>query len=204
LLRHRRATAPKDHVITADRALRQLSEAVSVTRPSHLRSVPKAMLPVYEKIVALTDDVCDRHLNPEYRDMARAMAGALCWKRPSPLSSGQLRIWACGIVYVLARINFLGEKSSSPHMTTADLCAAFGVGETAAFAKARIVEKTLGARAFNRLWTLPSLAEMNPLVWMAEVNGLIVDLRHMSREAQESALAKGMIPYIPRDRQRRS
>jgi hypothetical protein len=53
-------------------------------------------------------------------------------------------------------------------------------------------------------WTLPSFAEKNPLVWMAEVNGLLVDLRHMPRDLQEIAFAKGLIPYIPADRKDRS
>ncbi len=42
-----------------------------------LNSVPKMMLSVYEKIVGLTDDVCDKHLNSEYRDLARAMTRVL-------------------------------------------------------------------------------------------------------------------------------
>jgi hypothetical protein len=79
--------------------------------PARLKSAPKGMLHVYEKIVGLTDDVCDRHLDSEYRDLARAMTGALCRKRPSPLTSGQPRTWACGIVYVLGRINFLSDRS---------------------------------------------------------------------------------------------
>src|SRR6266851_5391491 len=74
-------------------------------------SIPKGMLAIYERIVGLTDDVCDRQLNSEYRDLARAMTGALCRKRPSPLTSGQPRTWAGGIVYVLGRINFLGDRS---------------------------------------------------------------------------------------------
>jgi Domain of unknown function (DUF6398) len=90
-----------------------------MTVPARSNSVPKMMLPVYQKIVGLTDDVCDKHLNSEYRDLARAMTGVLCRKRPSPVASGQPRTWACGIVYVLGRINFLGDKSFSPHMTTA-------------------------------------------------------------------------------------
>ena len=52
-------------------------------------SIPKGMLAIYEKIVGLTDDICDGQLNSEYRDLARAMTGALCRKRPSPLTSGQ-------------------------------------------------------------------------------------------------------------------
>jgi hypothetical protein len=36
---------------------------------------------------------------------------------------------------------------------------------------------------------------------MAEVNGLLVDLRQMPREVQMIAYDKGMIPYIPADRE---
>jgi hypothetical protein len=172
--------------------------------PTRSNSVPKGMLPIYERIVGLTDDVCDRQLNSEYRDLARAMTGALCRKRPSPLTSGQPRTWAGGIVYVLGRINFLGDRSFPPYMTTADLCAAFGVGESTVHAKARVIEKTLRTGAFDPKWALPSLVDSNPLVWMAEVNGLLVDLRTMPREVQEVAFAKGIIPYIPADGQDRS
>src|ERR1700737_3033976 len=92
-------------------------------------SGPAAMQANYDVLVALTDAFCRDHLNDEYRDLARAMTAALCRKRPSPLASGQPRTWAGGIVYVLGRINFLGDRSFSPYMTTEDLCAAFGVGE---------------------------------------------------------------------------
>ena len=40
----------------------------------------------------------------------------------------------------------------------------------------------------------------NPLIWMLEVNGLLMDIRDAPREAQEIAYEKGMIPYIPADR----
>ncbi len=167
------------------------------TRPN---VVPKFMLPIYTKIVGSIDDVCDRHLNSEYRDLARAMTAALCRKRPSPLTSGQPRTWACGIVYVLGRINFLSDQSVSPHITTAELCAAFKIGESTVHAKARIIEKAIGARPFDTRWTLPSLVDENPLVWMAEVNGFVVDLRHIPREVQEVAFAKGLIPCMPAGR----
>jgi hypothetical protein len=39
---------------------------------------------------------------------------------------------------------------------------------------------------------------------MAEVNGVLVDLRTMPREDQEVAFAKGITPYIPADGQNRS
>ena len=49
------------------------------------------MQATYDAVVALTDAFCRDHLNEEYRDLARAMAAALCRKRPSPLASGQPR-----------------------------------------------------------------------------------------------------------------
>lgn len=54
---------------------------------------------------------------------------------------------------------------------------------------------------FDHRWTLPSRMDDNPIVWMLSVNGLIMDIRRCPREAQELALEKGLIPYIPADRQ---
>ena len=36
---------------------------------------------------------------------------------------------------------------------------------------------------------------------MAEVNGLLVNLRDMPREVQAVAYEKGLIPYVPADRE---
>ena len=88
-----------------------------ITRPT---SVPKTMQASYDQIVALTDEICRQHLNDEYRDLARAMAAALCRKRPSPVASGQVRSWACGIIYALGKVNFLSDKSPQPFMTMAE------------------------------------------------------------------------------------
>lgn len=46
-------------------------------------------------------------------------------------------------------------------------------------------------------WTLPSRMDANPLVWMLQVNGLMVDVRHLPLEVQDIAYAKGLIPYVP-------
>ena len=162
------------------------------------KSVSKGMQATYETITTLTDAFCRDHLNDEYRELAQRMTAALCRKRPSPLTSGQPRTWACGIVYVLGQINFLTDPSTQPFMTTADLCARFGVGQSTASAKARVISQALDTSRLNPEWSL-SLLDRNPLVWMAEVNGFLVDLRDMPREVQQIAFDKGMIPYIPAD-----
>ena len=154
-------------------------------------SVPKTMRLAYEAVVRLTDEFCRERLNEEYAELARAMAAALGRKRPSPLASGQARTWACAIPYELGRVNFLSDRSSQPHMTLAELRAAFGVSQATASAKARVIANALRVRLFDPEWTLPSLRDQNPLMWMAEVNGLLVDLRDMPREVQRSRSRKG-------------
>ena len=165
------------------------------------QSVPKNALKIYNTIIALTDAFCGEHLNDEYRELARDMAAALCRKRPSPVSAGKPRSWACGIIYALGQANFLSDPSTEPHMTLADVCTGFGVSPSTGSAKARVISQSLEVHRLDPRWCLSSLIDANPLVWMAEVNGFLVDLRHMPREVQEIAFEKGMIPYIPADRQ---
>jgi hypothetical protein len=50
-------------------------------------------------------------------------------------------------------------------------------------------------------WTLPSRLDDNPMVWMLQINGFMMDVRHAPREVQEIAFNKGLIPCIPADRQ---
>ena len=97
-----------------------------------------------------------------------------------------------------------GTPIEACDVATVELCAALQVGESTVHAKARAIENALGVESFDPRWTLPSMAENNPLVWIMEVNGLLVDLRGMSREVQEIAFENGLIPFIPADRQRRS
>lgn len=173
----------------------------SVHRKTPLQPVPRAMLPTYEAMVALTDAFCAEHLDAEYRDAARRMAAALCQKRPSPVTSGKPRTWACAIIHVVGRLNFLSDPAFEPCMTMAQVAAGFGVGQSTASAKAKVISAALGSRHIDPQWILPSLAAANPLIWMAQVNGLLVDLRTMPKEVQQAAFDKGMIPYVPADKE---
>ena len=128
---------------------------------------------------------------------ARQATAALCRKRPSPLATGNLKTWACGIVYALGAANFLFDKSQQPTMRATDLCAEFGVSQSTGSAKAKVVRDALGMGQMDPQWYRPSKMEDNPLAWMIMVDGFVVDVRHMSRAVQEVAYEKGLIPYIP-------
>jgi hypothetical protein len=106
--------------------------------------VPKKMQDEFDAIVNLADQVCQEHLNEEYVQLARQATAALCRKQPSPLSSGRVESWACGIVYALGFVHFLFDKSRDPHMNTTELCAAFGVTKGTGAAEVRVNLPTAG------------------------------------------------------------
>ena len=159
--------------------------------------VPKEMQEKFDAIVALTDEVCNEHLDEEYAQLARQATAALCRKRPSPLERGRVNSWACGIVYALGFVNFLFDKTQHPHMSAAELCAAFGVAKGTGSAKSKAVRDALNMSQMDPNWFRPSHMDDNIMAWMIMVDGLIVDARTMPPEIQHIAYQKGLIPYIP-------
>ena len=159
--------------------------------------VPLAMQTRYDEIVAMTDAVCAQHLSDEYCQLCRQMTAALCRKRPSPLASGPARSWACGIAYALGRVNWLFDKSQSPHMRAFDLCQQFALSSNTGAAKSSQIIRALKINMGDRDWTLPSKLANHPLAWMVQVNGSIVDARRMPRDFQQAAFERGLIPFMP-------
>jgi hypothetical protein len=162
-------------------------------------SVPKMMRSRYLAATALTDAFCTEHLNAEYATLARRALAALCRKRPSPLLSGQVSSWACGVIYALGQANFLQDKSKRPYMKADDLFAGFGVSPSTGAAKAKTVRDILGTERWDHRWLLSeTLALLSP-VWLLNVDGITVDIRAMPRPLQIAAYERGLIPYVPAD-----
>ena len=162
-------------------------------------NVPKAMQEKFDLIVAITDNFAKQHLNIEYAKLIRFATAALCRKKPSPLVKGREKTWACGISHAIGMVNFLFDPSQNPHLSAKELYAWFGVSSSTGQAKSKLVRDTLGMYQMDPDWCLPSKVDDNPMAWMISMNGLIVDARHISRQLQEEAYAKGLIPYIPDD-----
>jgi hypothetical protein len=160
-------------------------------------SVPRAMRLYYDGLVHLTDQVCATYLTDEYAQLCRRMAAALCRKRPSPVSRGWLKTWACGIAYAIGSVNFLFDRSQTPHLMAGELCALFGVSPSTGSAKATEIRRIFNLGAFDPDWCLPSKLADNPLAWMISVDGYVVDARYAPRPLQEEAVQRGLIPYLP-------
>ena len=164
--------------------------------PRNLR-VPAKVKPLFEAVAARTDAICAQRLNPEYAELCQHLAAALARKRPSPLGQGDPNIWACAILYAIGKVNFLFDKTQNPHLTPAQLCSLFAVSQSTASAKAAKIIRTLGMYQLDPRWCLPSLVPENPMVWIIEVNGFLLDARDAPRDIQEEAFRRGLIPYMP-------
>jgi hypothetical protein len=155
---------------------------------------------VLRVVIGMIKQFCREHLNEEYAVLCRKLAEKLARKRPSPLLSGSPNGWASGIVRTVGWVNFLHDKSQTPYMRLSDIDACFGISESSGAAKLAAVRKMLKIHQLDPSWTLPSRLDDNPMAWMLEVNGFMMDVRHAPRDVQELAFNKGLIPYIPADR----
>jgi len=154
---------------------------------------------VLERIVAMTDRFCREKLNEEYAVLCRHLAEKLARKRPSPLLGGKPETWACGIIRTIGWVNFLDDSSNKPHMKLTAIDKAFGVAESTGQGKSKTIRTMLKIRQFDHHWTLPSRMNDSPMIWVVEVDGIFMDIRRCTREIQEIAFEKGLIPYIPAD-----
>ena len=159
--------------------------------------VPKEMQARFDDITQLTDAFSQAYLNDEYASLCRQLTATLCRKRPSPLSQGKTATWACGIIHALGTVNFLFDASQTPHVPASQIWSYFGLSSSTMQAKSRQIRDVLDMYQMDPDWTIPSMIDQNPLIWMLNVNGFIMDVRHAPREIQEEAFRKGLIPYIP-------
>ena len=164
---------------------------------SRSQQVPKEMQARFDEITQITDAFSQEYLNEEYSQICRELTAALCRKRPSPLVAGKVNTWVCGIIHAVGTVNFLFDSTEKPYVAASQICAYFGLSASTMQAKSKQIRDLLDMYQFAPKWTLPSMVDQNPLIWMLEVNGLIMDVRHAPRAIQEEALRKGLIPYIP-------
>ncbi|QDV43875.1 hypothetical protein Enr13x_37350 [Stieleria neptunia] len=164
------------------------------------RSAADEAKAIAEELAQMTDAFCRQFLNEEYAVLCRELVSALARKRPSPLLRGRRETWASGVVRTIGWANFLHDPSQTPHLNLYSIDEAFGIAESTGAAKLKEIRTMLRIRQLDPKWTLPSTMDDNPMVWMLEVNGIMMDVRRAPRELQEAAFKKGLIPYIPADR----
>ena len=148
-------------------------------RKSPASGISEDVQPVFEEIAGLVDAFCREHLNEEYAVLCRSLSEKLARKRPSPLISGKPTTWACGIVRTIGWVNFLDDSSKKPHLKLTAIDKAFGVAESTGQGKSMLIRKMFKIRPMDPAWSLRSRIEQNPMVWMIQINGFLVDARRV-------------------------
>jgi Domain of unknown function (DUF6398) len=159
--------------------------------------LPAAVRPIFNEVTAITDAFCTEQLDAEYARLCDKLAAKLARKRPSPLLRGDRRIWAAGIVYAIGRVNFLADPHQRPHMRTDELASLLGVKQTTMANKGRRIMDTLHIGLMDPEYCRRDLLDRNPLAWMLQVDGLVVDAHWLPEAVQVEAWQRGLIPYVP-------
>lgn len=94
------------------------------------------------EITVLVEPFCQQHLDAELSACTLKLCETLGRKRLLDISRGKKEIWAGAIVYVIARLNFLFDKSNSFFLTVETICKFFGTKKTTISNKASLIEKT--------------------------------------------------------------
>jgi hypothetical protein len=165
------------------------------------KAIRQELAPLYAEIRALAADFALTELNKEYAALVDVLVEEIERQAPGLVLKGRAKGWAGAVVYVLGQVNFLFDPSQQPHMRADELCKRFGASQASISPKARQIREALGIIPMDPRFSLPAMMASNPLVWMLTVNGFLVDVREMPREVQVIAYEKGLIPYIPADRE---
>jgi len=166
-----------------------------------LEHIPRESHDVFTAIMNLTDNFCEEHLDEYYQQLARDMAIKICGKDSfMDITQGRPKSWASGIIHALGWVNFLHDPDTEPYMISAALAKGFGVSKGTMTTKSKIIRDVLDIVPMDPRWCIPDMLGDNPLIWMVEVNGFVMDMRTAPRKFQEAAYAKGLIPFVPDDK----
>jgi hypothetical protein len=107
-------------------------------------SVPKSMAVRYAEIAKVIEVYCDLKLNDGHKDVCLNVLAKLARKRPSPLLSGRVNTWACGIVYTVGAFNGMFDKSKPGHLVDNDVAEWFGIAKRTASNQMDKIDELLG------------------------------------------------------------
>ncbi len=154
---------------------------------------------LFLELVSGTDAMCNACLDEEYRELCREMAASLVSSGRFTFK-GRIQSWVSGIIHAVGWVNCLDDPSQPIHMTSAELAQRCSVSHATIMDKSRQIRKFLRIVPMDPRWYRSDMLLDNPLVWMLEIDGFIVDMRTAPRELQVTAYDQGLIPFIPPDR----
>ena len=128
------------------------------------------------ELTALAARFCEEHLDAEYAALAAKLIAKLARKRQVPFLLGSAKVWAAGVVYALAQINFLFDRQAPVHTSPGEIAAFFGVAKTTVGTKSKAIRDMFKLRHWDPEFSSERMRESNPYRGFVRINGLIVPL----------------------------
>ena len=156
--------------------------------PRHIPSndrIPKEKRERFNEVAALLEQFGQTHLDPELTGFTLELWRRLCRRQTIDCRRGKPRIWAASIVHVIARMNFLFDRSQPVHLTFDAISGWFQANKTTVGSKASEVERALRLRQHSE----PGLCRsefIDKLTTVQLPNGILVSL--------EMAKQMGLVP----------
>ena len=110
-----------------------------------------------EQLIELTSKFCDDNLSDDYKEQCIKLIEKLGRKHNVPFKRGKLEIWFGGIIYVIARENFLFDISNPYYLTGDLICDYFNTKKSTVRKKADLIEDLVNIASVH-----PSFAVENP------------------------------------------
>lgn len=117
-----------------------------------------------DEIVKMAVSFCNEKIDAEYASLCEKMVRKLGRKRTNPLERGRLEIWAAAVVYTIATMNFLFDKSFEPYLPSSEIYEHFGVTSSTISQKSRQIRAMLKLRPYwDPDFSTAEMAANNPL-----------------------------------------
>ena len=117
-----------------------------------------------DEIIKMVVSFCNEKIDAEYASLCEKMVRKLGRKRTNPLERGRLEIWAAAIIYTVATMNFLFDKSFEPYLPLSEIYNHFGTSSSTISQKAGQIRTMLKLRRYwDPEFSTEQMAANNPL-----------------------------------------
>lgn len=101
-----------------------------------------------DEIVRMVVNFCNEKIDSEYASLCEKMVRKLGRKRTNPLERGRLEIWAAAVIYTIATMNFLFDKSFEPYLPSSEIYGHFGTSSSTISQKAGQIRTMLKLKPY--------------------------------------------------------
>jgi hypothetical protein len=144
------------------------------------RPIPAPHCSRFNEVAALLAQFGQAHLDAELTGFTVELWRRICRKKSPDCLRGQPGIWAAAVIHVIARMNFLFDRSQPVHLSFDTICAYFQTNKTTIGSKATTLERTLKLRPHSE----PGLCRSSLLESFTTVrlsNGMVLSFEMAKR-----------------------